>query len=68
MAARLIGSSQRRIILVHMVPSFLSYIIASLTLSVPNMILSETGLELHWPGAARAGHQLGRAACRRLKT
>ncbi len=44
MAARLIGSSQRRIILVHMVPSFLSYIIASLTLSVPNMILSETGL------------------------
>jgi peptide/nickel transport system permease protein len=44
MAARLVGSSQRRIILVHMVPSFLSYIIASLTLSVPNMILSETGL------------------------
>jgi len=44
MAARLIGSSQIRIILVHMVPSFLSYIIASLTLSVPGMILSETGL------------------------
>lgn len=44
MAARLVGSSQRRIILIHMVPSFLSYIIASLTLSVPNMILSETGL------------------------
>jgi len=44
MAARLIGSSQSRIILVHMVPSFLSYIIASLTLSVPGMILSETGL------------------------
>ena len=44
MAARLVGSSQRRIILVHMVPSFLSYIIAALTLSVPNMILSETGL------------------------
>ena len=44
MAARLVGSSQRRIILVHMVPSFLSYIIASLTLSIPGMILSETGL------------------------
>lgn len=44
MAARLVGSSERRIIIVHMVPSFLSYIIASLTLSIPGMILSETGL------------------------
>jgi peptide/nickel transport system permease protein len=44
MAARLNGSSQGRIILVHMVPSFLSHIIASLTLAVPYMILSETGL------------------------
>ena len=44
LAARLVGSSQVRIILVHMVPSFLSYIIASLTLSIPGMILSETGL------------------------
>jgi peptide/nickel transport system permease protein len=44
MAARLAGSSQTRIILRHMVPSFLSYIIASLTLAIPNMILAETGL------------------------
>ena len=44
LAARLNGSSEGRIILVHMVPSFLSYIIASLTLSIPGMILSETGL------------------------
>jgi len=44
MAARLVGSSEGRIIGVHMVPSFLSYIIASLTLNIPNMILSETGL------------------------
>jgi peptide/nickel transport system permease protein len=44
LAARLSGSSQGRIIMVHMVPSFLSYIIASLTLSIPGMILSETGL------------------------
>ena len=44
MAARLAGSSQVRIILRHMVPSFLSYIIASLTLAIPNMILAETGL------------------------
>jgi len=44
MAARLVGSSELRIILRHMVPSFLSYIIAALTLAIPNMILSETGL------------------------
>jgi len=44
MSARLVGSSEGRIILVQMVPSFLSYIIASLTLSIPGMILSETGL------------------------
>jgi peptide/nickel transport system permease protein len=44
MAARLVGSNESRIILIHMVPSFLSYIIASLTLSIPGMILSETGL------------------------
>lgn len=44
MAARLAGASEMRIIVRHMVPSFLSYIIASMTLSIPNMILGETGL------------------------
>ncbi len=44
LAARLIGSSEKRIIFRHMVPSFLSYIIASLTLAIPAMILAETGL------------------------
>jgi peptide/nickel transport system permease protein len=44
LAARLVGSSEMRIILRHMVPSFLSYIIAALTLAVPGMILAETGL------------------------
>ena len=44
LAARLAGSGEMRIILRHMLPSFLSYIIASLTLSIPGMILSETGL------------------------
>ncbi len=44
MAARLAGSSEMRIILRHMVPSFLSHIIASLTLSIPGMILGETSL------------------------
>jgi len=44
LAARLSGSSELRIILRHMVPSFLSHIIASLTLSIPGQILGETGL------------------------
>jgi peptide/nickel transport system permease protein len=44
MAARLAGSGEMRIIVRHMVPSFLSYIIANLTLAIPAMIISETGL------------------------
>jgi peptide/nickel transport system permease protein len=43
-AARLDGSGEVRIILHHMVPSFVSHIIASVTLSIPGMILSETSL------------------------
>ncbi len=44
MAARICGSSEIRIILRHMVPSFISHIIASVSLSIPAMILSETSL------------------------
>ncbi len=44
MAARLSGASEQRIIFCHMLPSFLSHIIASLTLAIPAIILSETGL------------------------
>ncbi len=44
LAARLIGSSEMRVIVRHMVPSFLSYIIANLTLAIPGIILAETGL------------------------
>jgi len=44
MAAELAGSSQLRIIFRHMVPSFLSHIIAALTLALPAMIISETAL------------------------
>lgn len=43
-AARLDGLADREIILKHMVPSFSSHIIASLTLAVPLMILAETSL------------------------
>jgi peptide/nickel transport system permease protein len=44
MAARLSGCSRMRIIFRHMVPSFLSHIIAATTLALPAMIISETSL------------------------
>jgi peptide/nickel transport system permease protein len=44
LAAKLIGASRLRIITKHMVPSFLSHIIASVTLSIPNMVIAETSL------------------------
>ena len=44
MAAELAGSSRARIIVSHMVPSFLSHIIAATTLALPAMIISETSL------------------------
>jgi peptide/nickel transport system permease protein len=43
-AAELDGASDLRIILRYMVPSFMSHIIASTTLAIPAMILSETAL------------------------
>ena len=44
MAARLNGSSELRIITRHLLPSFMSYVIVSVTLAIPQMILSETAL------------------------
>ena len=44
MAAQLLGFSKRRIIFRHMVPSFISHIIAATTLALPAMIISETSL------------------------
>ena len=44
MAARLDGASEGRIIFRHMLPSFASHIIASITLAIPAMILAETSL------------------------
>ncbi len=43
-AARLYGSSQLRIIFRHMLPSFMSHIIATTTLRVPGIIIAETSL------------------------
>ncbi len=43
-AAQLDGASDWRIITRHMVPSFMSHIIAAATLAIPGMILAETAL------------------------
>jgi peptide/nickel transport system permease protein len=43
-AARLDGMSEFGIIFKHLVPSFMSHIIATLTLAIPSMILAETAL------------------------
>jgi peptide/nickel transport system permease protein len=44
LAAKISGASASTIISRHLIPSFLSYIIVSLTLWVPQMILGETAL------------------------
>ncbi len=43
-AAQLMGASPSRIIGRHLMPSFMSHLIASATLSIPSMILGETAL------------------------
>jgi peptide/nickel transport system permease protein len=44
LAAELMGARPRRIIWRHLMPSFMSHLIASATLAVPSMILGETAL------------------------
>ncbi len=44
MAARLMGAKPKRIIARHLLPNFMSHLIASATLSIPSMILGETAL------------------------
>jgi peptide/nickel transport system permease protein len=43
-AAQLMGARPARIIGRHLLPSFMSHLIASVTLSIPSMILGETAL------------------------
>ncbi len=43
-AATLMGAKPRRIIARHLLPNFMSHLIASATLSIPSMILGETAL------------------------
>lgn len=44
MAAMLLGASRARVMFRHLLPSFMSHIIVSITLTVPAMILGETAL------------------------
>ncbi len=44
MAAKIAGAGEMRVITRHLLPSFLSYLIVSLTLAIPWMILAETSL------------------------
>ena len=44
LAGKIAGASELRIIGRHLLPSFMSYIIVSITLSIPAMILGETSL------------------------
>jgi peptide/nickel transport system permease protein len=43
-AARLMGARPSRIIARHLLPGFMSHLIASATLAIPGMILGETAL------------------------
>ena len=44
MAAKLAGVSDFKIIMKHLVPGFMSYLIVSLTLGIPGMIIGETSM------------------------
>jgi len=44
LAARLMGANPARIIGLHLVPGFMSHLIASATITIPTMILGETAL------------------------
>ena len=44
LAARTFGARDRFVIVRHLIPNFMSYILVSISLSIPNMILGETSL------------------------
>ena len=62
-AAQIHVAGRGYIIVRHLLPSLYSYIIASLTLSVPGMILGETRAQLHWTRAQNPCRKLGSACC-----
>ena len=44
LAAKIAGAGERRVLVRHLLPSFTSYLIVSITLAIPQMILGETAL------------------------
>ncbi len=58
-AARLAGAKEGRIIFRHMLPSFVSHIIASVTLAVPQVIIAETALSFLGVGLREPAISLG---------
>jgi len=52
-AARVNGASTGRLLRVHLIPSVMSHIIASLSLSIPGMIIAETALSFIGVGLMR---------------
>ena len=52
-AGRLAGTTDAKIILSHMLPGFMSYLIVNATLAIPNMILGETSLSFLGLGLQR---------------
>src|ERR1700681_518532 len=58
-AAELVGCSRMRIIFRHLVPSFLSHIIAATTLALPAIIIFETSLSFLGLGMRRPGLSWG---------
>ncbi len=67
LAARFCGTSEAKIITRHMLPSMTSYIIAALTLAVPDMILGETALSFLGLAFARRSFP-GACCCRTRRT
>ncbi len=59
LAARLAGCSRMRIILRHMVPTFVSHIIATSSLAIPVMIINETSLSFLGLGIRSPAISLG---------
>ena len=66
-AAELVGCSRLRIIFRHLVPSFLSHIIAATTLALPGDHHLRDVAEFPWPGHAPARAVLGRHAASSLQ-
>ena len=58
-AARLAGAKEGRIIFRHMLPSFVSHIIAAVTLAVPQVIIAETALSFLGVGLREPAISLG---------